>query len=159
VFDLTPEVEQLISSAYIPLLSHLVHVFADGLPPRQVKAMLRQAGQRLADELLRKKRPAGSLGSRVATASEVMNEELGALTHIEENGGFVIRGVGCPLAALSGKHPGVCLAMESFVAEIVGVPVRECCDRSQRPQCCFQIRSRGHSHRPTDTRAARRGTV
>ena len=48
----------------------------------------------------------------------------------------------CPLAALTGKHPGVCLAMESFVAEVVGAHVRECCDRTQRPQCCFEIRSR-----------------
>ena len=71
--------------------------------------------------------------------SDMMNEQLGAIAHIEANGGFVIRGVGCPLAAVTGKHPGVCLAMESLVAEIVGVSVHECCDRSERPQCCFEI--------------------
>ena len=149
VFELTPEVEQLLSSAYIPLLTHLVHVFADGLPAHQLEAMLRQAGKRLADELSRGKRPVGDLASRVAMASEMMNEQLGALTHVEGNGGYVIRGLGCPLAALTGKHPGVCLAMESLVVEIVGVPVRECCDRSERPRCCFKIRTRGQSHRTT----------
>jgi hypothetical protein len=49
-----------------------------------------------------------------------MNEHLGALTRVEGNGGIVIRGAGSPLAALTGKHPGVCLAMESLVTEMVG---------------------------------------
>jgi hypothetical protein len=84
--------------------------------------------------------------------SEMMNEQLGAMTHVESNGAYRIRGVGCSLAALTGKHPGVCLAMESLVAEVVGMPVRECCDRSERPQCCFEIRSPGRSHRATGTR-------
>ena len=70
----------------------------------------------------------------------MMNEHLGALTHVEGNGGVVIRGAGCPLAALTGKHRGVCLAMESLVTEIVGVPVHECCEREDRPRCCFEIR-------------------
>jgi hypothetical protein len=35
------------------------------------------------------------------------------LTHVEGNAGIVIRGTGSPLAALTGKHPGVCLAMAS----------------------------------------------
>jgi DeoR family transcriptional regulator, suf operon transcriptional repressor len=140
LFELTPEIEQLLSSAYIPLVTQLIDVFAQGVPRRQLEAMLRKAGKKLADELSKGKRPAGDLASRVAMASALMNEELGALTHIEGNGRYVIRGVGCPLAALTGKHPGVCLAMESLVAEIIGAPVRECCDRSQRPQCCFEIR-------------------
>jgi predicted ArsR family transcriptional regulator len=118
----------------------LIDVFAQGVPRRQLEAMLRKAGKNLADELSKGKRPAGDLASRVAMASALMNEELGALTHIEGNGRYLIRGVGCPLAALTGKHPGVCLAMESLVAEIIGAPVRECCDRSKRPHCCFEIR-------------------
>jgi DeoR family transcriptional regulator, suf operon transcriptional repressor len=147
VFELTPEVDQLLSSAYIPLLTHLVQVFSDGVPTHQLEALLRQAGKTLAKDLLRGNRPSGNLASRVAMTSEMMNEQLGAMTHVKGNGGFVIRGISCPLAALTGKHPGVCLAMESLVAEAVGVPVRECCDRSDRPQCCFEIRSRGQSPR------------
>lgn len=142
VFELTPEVEQLLSSAYVPLLTQLVDVFAAALPADQLETLLRQTGKKLADELSRGRRPAGELASRVAMASEMMNEQLGAATHVEGNGRYVIRGVGCPLAALTGKHPGVCLAMESFVAEVVGVRVRECCVRAGRPQCCFEIRRR-----------------
>jgi predicted ArsR family transcriptional regulator len=72
----------------------------------------------------------------------MLNDHLGATTHVEANGQIIIRGVGCPLAALTGKHRGVCLAMESLVTEIVGAPVRECCDRNERPRCCFEIQTR-----------------
>lgn len=139
LFELTPEVEQLLSKAYIPLLTELVGVFAEALPIDQVDTLLRQAGKRLAHELTSGGRIPASLRSRVAMASETLNAQLGAITRVEANGGYVIRGAGCPLAALTGKRPGVCLAMESLVAEIVGVPVHECCERRDRPQCCFEI--------------------
>src|SRR5690242_21442698 len=51
----------------------------------------------------------------------LINEQLGALTHVEANGEYVIRGAGCPLSALTGKHPAVCQAMESLIDQIVGV--------------------------------------
>jgi predicted ArsR family transcriptional regulator len=149
IFELTLEVEQLLSSAYIPLLTQLVRVLADGLPTTQVNALLRQAGRGLADELTRGRKPAGPLHSRVVMASEMMNEHLGALTHVERNGGYVIRGAACPLAALTGKHPALCLAIESLVTRVVGAPARECCDRTARPRCCFHIQGRGRALRST----------
>jgi predicted ArsR family transcriptional regulator len=142
VFELTPEIEQLLSKAYVPLLTQLVDVFAKALPAQQAEALLRKTGKGLAKELTRATRLAGGLKSRVVAASELMNEHLGALTEVESNGAIVIRGAGCPLAALTGKHRGVCLAIESLVTEIVGVPVRECCDREGRPRCCFEVESR-----------------
>jgi DeoR family transcriptional regulator, suf operon transcriptional repressor len=142
VYELTPEVEQLLSKAYIPVLTHLVEVFSEALPAEQVETLLRRTGKGLARELTRGKRLGGSLKSRVAAASAMMHEQLGALTHVEGNGGIVIRGGGCPLAALTGKHRGVCLVMESLLTEIVGVPVHECCDRQERPRCCFEIEAR-----------------
>ncbi len=141
VYELTPEIDQLLSKAYVPLLTHLVDVFADALPAQQLETLLRRTGKGLAHELSRETRLSGKLEARVAAASELMNAHLGALTHIERNGGIVIRGAGCPLAALTGKHPGVCLAMESLVTAIIGVAVRECCDRDQRPRCCFKVDS------------------
>jgi predicted ArsR family transcriptional regulator len=142
VYELRPEIDQLLSKAYVPLLTQLVDVFAEALPARQVETLLRRTGKGLANELSRKTRISGKLEARVAAASELMNEHLGALTHVERNGGIVIRGAGCPLAALTGKHPGVCLAMESLVTAIIGVRVRECCDREERPRCCFKVEGR-----------------
>jgi predicted ArsR family transcriptional regulator len=139
VFQLTPEVEQLLSQAYLPLLTQLVDVFANALPPQQLNALLREAGKGLAGDLRRPSKARQSLGARVNAASALLNEQLGAVTHVEGNGGYVIRGVGCPLSALTGKHPAVCLTMESLLREVVGAPVRECCERDGRPRCCFKI--------------------
>jgi predicted ArsR family transcriptional regulator len=139
VFELTPEVEQLLSQAYVPLLTQFVRTFTRGLPTRAVNAFMRDAGKGLAEELSGGKKPVGTLAARVARASELMNEQLGAVTRVEGNGELVIRGAACPLAALTRKHPAVCLAMESFVSEFVGAGARECCDRTARPRCCFKI--------------------
>lgn len=141
VFELTPEVEQMLSKAYIPVLTHLVDVFAESLPAQQTKSLLRRTGKRLAIQMSSGKTPPQDLGTRAAAASELMNEHLGTLTHVEANGRISIVGAGCPLSAVTGKHPGVCLVMESFVSEIVGVPVRECCNRDDRPRCCFEMKS------------------
>jgi predicted ArsR family transcriptional regulator len=156
VFELTPEVEQLLSQAYLPLLTQLVQVFANALPSEQIEALMRTAGKGLATELPSGKLSVGaSLRSRVTAASELLNKHLGAVTHVEGNGGYVIRGAGCPLAALTGKHPAVCLAMESLVTEVVGVGVSECCDRTGRPKCCFHIKGDGQAtdHHPRRKRA------
>jgi DeoR family transcriptional regulator, suf operon transcriptional repressor len=157
VFELTPEVEQLLSQAYLPLLTQLVQVFASALPSEQVEALMRTAGKGLAGDLPSEKPTVGgSLRLRVTAASELLNKHLGAVTHVDGNGGYVIRGAGCPLAALTGKHPAVCLAMESFLTEVIGTAVHECCDRAARPKCCFEIKAGGgqvKDHRPRRKRA------
>jgi hypothetical protein len=38
---------------------------------------------------------------------------------------------------------------------VLRVPVRECCDRFERPTCCFEIGSRAERHRTTASRVAR----
>ena len=139
VFELTSEVEQLLSKAYIPVLARLVDVFGEALPGDQLETLLRRTGQELGRELRRGRRDPGRLKDRARAASELMNDQLGALTRVESNGGIVIRGAGCPLAALTGKHRGLCLVMESLVSEIVGAPTRECCSRHGRPRCCFEV--------------------
>ena len=142
VYALTHEVEQLLSQAYLPFLTQLVGVFSNALPARQVDTLMRAVGKEWAREL-HVTNLSGNLRTRVSAASDFLNTHLSAVTHVEANGGYVIRGAACPLAALTGKHPAVCLAMESLVTEAVGVPVHECCDRAGRPQCCFEIKGRG----------------
>jgi predicted ArsR family transcriptional regulator len=151
LFELTPEVEQLISRAYIPVLTQLVRVLATRLPPAQLESLLRQAGTALADELLMGKRPAGTLDARVRAASTFINEQLGGLTRIERNGRYRIVAAGCPLAALTGNHRAVCLAMEQLVTRVAGARAHECCDRSNRPRCCFEI----ERQRPSQPRKLR----
>jgi predicted ArsR family transcriptional regulator len=156
VYELTVEIEQLLSQAYVPLLTQLVQVFANALPPREVAALMRQAGKGLAHQLPLAKKSAATLEARVSNASEFLNTQLGAVTHIESNGEYRIRGAGCPLAALTGKHPAVCLAMESLLSEVLGTAVRECCDRTAKPRCCFIVKKDDqHTDRPARRRRRR----
>jgi predicted ArsR family transcriptional regulator len=138
-YELTREVDQLLSRAYIPFLGQLIESLAGALSPDQVDLLAREVGRGLAHQMLRGRRLTGTLESNVRAASALLNEELGAITHVESNGHYVIRGAGCPLSAVTGKHPDVCRSMETLVSEIVGTPVRECCDRANRPKCCFEI--------------------
>jgi len=141
LYELTPQVEQFLSQAYVPLVTHLVRVLVDGSPAEQVDRLMREAGRRLAHEVAPAKQPR-ALRARVALTSALLNQHLGAVTRVQTNGSYVIRGVSCPLAALTGKHPSVCVAVESFVTELVGAPTHECCDRGERPRCCFEIKTR-----------------
>lgn len=140
LFELAPEVQQLLSRAYVPLLTNMLHVMTRRQSTAEVNTIMRQTGRALAAELARPARGEQSLSAHVQSVSELLNTELGALTEVvRENGGFVIRGAGCPLSALTGKHRAVCLAIESMIKHTVGVPVRECCDRTDRPRCCFYV--------------------
>lgn len=139
VFALSAEMEQLLSRAYIPLMTQFLHVFTAALPAPEVERLMREAGGRLARELTHRSLRSGRWSSRIKAASDLLNKELGAQTHPEGNGHYRIRGVSCPLSALTGKHPTVCLAVESFLAEAIGASVRECCDRDGKPRCCFEI--------------------
>jgi predicted ArsR family transcriptional regulator len=148
VFVLTSAVEQSLSGAYVPLLVQLVRLLTSGQPAAQVDRFMRQAGKGLAAELTDGRRETDSLGSRVRAASALMNRKLGAVTDVEENGRIVIRGASCPLAALTGTHPAVCVAMESFVAELVGGAPRSArCERGERPRCCFEVSARAPRYR------------
>jgi len=80
------------------------------------------------------------------------------VTRVEANGAYMIRGAGCALAALTGKHPAVCLAMESLVAEVVGVDVNECCDRTERRNVVSKrLGSRPNARGDSGVRAVRHG--
>lgn len=101
---------------------------------------MRDTGRALAEDLAARVDAGHSLGERIAAASQLMNEELGAVTHVEAGAdGFGDQRSRCPLSALTDKNPGACLAIESLLAECLGVPVKECCDRQERPRCCFRI--------------------
>ena len=139
VYELSPEVEQLISQAYIPMLRELMRLFAARTSPKEFTAVLREAGHDLAAPLAPQVQK-GSFPERVRAASAILNEDFGALTEVAKpNGHYVIRGHGCPLSAISDKHPAVCSSIESFLGTLLGARVKECCDRSERPRCCFEI--------------------
>jgi predicted ArsR family transcriptional regulator len=135
-YEVVPEAERLFTKAYIPVLTQLVNVLAEQMSPAELEALLREVGRRLASS---KGVPAGDLRSRAEAAATVLTE-LGGIVDVEEGKhGLTLRGVSCPLADAVRAHPATCQATESLVAEMVGRPVRECCEKGIRPRCCFAL--------------------
>jgi predicted ArsR family transcriptional regulator len=140
VFELTPDAEELFPKAYEPVLLRTLDAISERLGPEGLEALLRGVGRSLAGG---KGVPSDDTRRRLETAVETLNE-LGGLAELEErNGGFVIRGYSCPLAAVTPEHPEVCRMAETLISELAGVPVQEHCDRGARPRCCFEV---AHTH-------------
>jgi predicted ArsR family transcriptional regulator len=138
IYGVTPQAELLFSQAYIPLLTQLLHVLSRRMSSPEFDSIMREVGR---ETMVGRALPKGPLRERVATASSLLNE-LGGLTEVEEENGFyVIRSHGCPLAAATTSHPEACNALESLLTEFVGTKVTKCCDRYNRERCCFEVPS------------------
>jgi predicted ArsR family transcriptional regulator len=136
VYALSPEAELMFSRAYPPILTELLHVLSTKVAPADFDALMREVGSRL---LADRPRPIGTAPQRAQAASMLLNE-LGGLARVEEqDGSLLIRSDGCPLAAATLRHPEACNAVESLLAEFTGLLVRKCCDRKERPRCCFEV--------------------
>ncbi len=134
-YELTPDAERLFPKPYAPVLRHLLDVLAERLAPAELEEMLRTVGRRLAAGAA----PPGDLRAGAQAAVAVLNE-LGGLAELDErDGALIIRGYSCPLAAAVPGHPEVCSLAESLLTEVVGSPVRACCDRGEPPRCCFDL--------------------
>jgi predicted ArsR family transcriptional regulator len=139
IYEVVPEAEEFLSRAYIPFVAHLVQVLRQRLRQEEMEEVMHLVGRSLASEWPRFR---GEFGERVKAAS-VLLEDLGALNEVEQlNGGYVIRGSNCLLAAAIHGRPEVCGAVETLLSELLDSPVRECCERGERPRCCFEITAR-----------------
>ncbi len=135
-YDLTPEAERLFPKAYGALLHELLDVLAERLPSDALGDVLREVGHRVA---VGHAAPDGDLRERVQHAVALLGE-LGGLADCEErDGGFVIRGCSCPLAAAVAGHPEACLLAETLLTDVIGAPVRQVCDPGPPPRCRFEV--------------------
>ena len=137
-YEVAPDAERLFTKAYIPVLSQLVAVLEERMSTRELQGILREVGRRLATA--RGPSP-GGLRDRAEAAATVLTE-LGGIVDVEESDDqIVLRGFSCPLADAVRAHPTTCHAAESLVTELVGVPVKERCDKGERPRCRFELMS------------------
>jgi predicted ArsR family transcriptional regulator len=137
-YELTPDAERLFPKAYDVLLNRLISVLKSQLPPEAIAEILRTVGRSLA-ETQAADQPGDDLESRLARAVRVLEAIGGSARVVREDGHLFIRSSGCPLAAAVAEHPEVCRLAEALVAEIVGEPVHERCDRGQTPRCRFEV--------------------
>lgn len=137
-YELTTEAEHLFPKAYDKLLNQLIGVLKGRLTPEALAEVLREVGRSVADSQIRDQ-TTGDLESRAKRALTVL-ESLGGSAEVErEDDKLVIRSGSCPLASAVSEHPEVCELAEALVAEIVGAPVQEHCNRAGQPKCCFEI--------------------
>ena len=138
LYSLTSVAEESFSRAYAPVLSAVLAELHESMSTSQIIAFLKRVGKRIG----RGGRSAAALPARVAEASEMLNS-LGGITVVKKDSdGYHIVGRACPLARAVESDHCVCTAVTALVAEIVDADVRERCDRSGRPHCCFQITPR-----------------
>jgi predicted ArsR family transcriptional regulator len=145
LYELVPRAESAFSGAYVPFVAHLLRALGERMSRPELDALMSTVGRSLAAEWPRLR---GDLKQRV-TAANALLEQLGALTEVESvDHSFVIRGYGCLLSEAVHGRPEVCQAIERMLAELLEVPVEQCCERGERPRCCFKIDGAAGSTQP-----------
>jgi predicted ArsR family transcriptional regulator len=144
LYSLSASGDEAFSRAYAPVLIATLAELRERMAPAELMRLLKRIGRRLARGA---GSTTGSLATRANHASQVLNA-LGGVTVVEKKAdGYRIVGRACPLARAVEEDHCVCAAVTSLVADVVGAEVTECCDRSGRPKCRFEIKS-GTATRP-----------
>jgi predicted ArsR family transcriptional regulator len=137
-YGLSSEAEDIFPKAYGQLLSHFLSVMSKRLPARALPATMREVGRAVAKEHLGRLKGRSHV-TRIETALNLFND-LGGSAMLKNNGKQLIHGCnGCPLAAITPTHPEACLIIEALLSEIIGVPVKKCCEYAETPRCCFEL--------------------
>jgi predicted ArsR family transcriptional regulator len=135
-YELSPEAERLFPKPYGSVLTELLDVLSERVPAATLGDALREVGHRVAAG---QHRPGGDVTNRVEAAQALLSG-LGGLTDLEETeAGYVIHGSSCPFAAAVEGSPAACLMAETLLSDVIGLPVRHCCDPGPPPHCCFAI--------------------
>ena len=142
LYAIAPDAEPLFSAAHAPVLSALLAALQSHLSERQMDALFRDAGRRLAasvDDGDVDIAPT-TLEARVNGAAQLLTS-LGGEVDVEQiPDGYRIRGHACPLADAVRVQPTLCHALEELLAGVTGGQVHECCDRTDGIKCRFEIK-------------------
>ena len=142
-YQLTEEAEHLFPKAYDALLNQLITALKGRLTPLALEEVLREVGRSLAGQVASQNN--GDMESRIGAALAAL-EAIGGSARLEkDNKKVVICSESCPLATAVAEHPEVCRLAETLLSEIIGVEVRERCDREGPPRCRFEVSGSGES--------------
>lgn len=138
LYEIHPDADALFSRAFQPVLGALLDELREGGHKHGSNHLMRRVGHRLARAI--GPAPAGDINARVAAGAAVI-DSLGGVTEVERvDNALLIRGCGaCPLSPATARHPELCGAIEALLSDYVGAPVRERCERGERPRCTFEV--------------------
>ncbi|HEY8224559.1 MAG TPA: ArsR family transcriptional regulator [Pyrinomonadaceae bacterium] len=137
-YELTAEADSLFPKAYDTLLNQLITVLKGQLAPSALEKVLRDVGRSLAESQAADRKK-GDLNSRYAQGLAALEAIGGAARLEKEDKKVLICSESCPLALAVAEHPEVCRLAETLLSEIIGLEVRERCDRDGSPRCRFEI--------------------
>jgi len=137
-YQLTEEAEHLFPKAYDALLNQLIAVLKGRLTPLALEEVLREVGRSLAGPQAASQKN-GDMENRIGAALAALEAIGGSARVAKENKNLVICSESCPLATAVAEHPEVCRLAETLLSEIIGVEVRERCDREGPPRCRFEV--------------------
>lgn len=145
-YVLTVAGEESFEKPYAELLRYLVGQLHEQLGGDRKRELFAAVGRRIGADLVDERLPDVTgpdelsrvqLRTRMETAADVLNTLGGAAVVEETEDGLRIQSHGCPLSGLVRYDPEVCHLAEALVEAIVGLEVRETCDRDGRPRCRF----------------------
>jgi predicted ArsR family transcriptional regulator len=137
-FGLTAEAGHLFPKMYGSALRQLLDVLVERLPPKKLDEIIRTVGRRLAAEH-RSAVKAKKLQARIVEAMAVLTESGGACEPEKVDGQFIVHCYDCPLTVAAVGHPEVCLLLETMLADLLGVRVKQRCQAEPSPHCVFQV--------------------
>jgi predicted ArsR family transcriptional regulator len=137
VYSITLEGQVRFSSLYLPVLTEFLRVAEGQCSGKQLTSFMADTGKSLSK---RYPKPGGDLKRRVSAAAQLLKGFGGIVDVQRQNGSFVLRSSGCPLAALTSENSAACRVIEGLLADHLGASVRTCCDLQPKPQCCFEVR-------------------
>ena len=120
-YDLSPDGETALSSAYPSAFTALVEAIGARLDARAVRALLLDAGKRLADR--KPARDAGSFTARANSCATLLESFGGSVAVKHARGHAELIGAGCALASAVRGEPGTCAIVESLLAKSSGLRV------------------------------------
>jgi len=139
LYAIAPDANGALSAAYAPVLTALVASLRDRMSRRELEALYRDAGRRLA--VSRGEIGARGFETRVRGAAALLTELGAELDVLRSDDGFTLQGHACPLSHAVSADPSVCQTIRELVAEVTGESVRECCDHGgSSPKCRLEIR-------------------
>lgn len=143
LYEIAPETEPLLSSAYAPMLRAVLESLGDRVSPQTLNAIMRDAGAKLVSRVESSTGEQNDdLESGVRAAAALL-ASLGAEVDVERDGdGWLIRGYACPLAEAVRAEPKTCRAVEALVSDVAGAPAHERCERGDSVRCRFEIRTK-----------------
>ncbi len=138
-YALTPNGETALSHAYPPVLAALVAALGARLRPRALRAVMADAGARIAASTGRSPNAGASLSHRAEQCVSLIESLGGSATVKLGRHEAIITGAGCPLSAAVRAESGSCTIIEALLERHAGVKATQHCDHGTRPNCRFAI--------------------